>query len=616
MAVVALPAFATPAATVAAPVTAPAAPGTAATAVLEDGGLNLADSVSVLEDPSQRMSLADVERAARAGRFARTEHDGDDLNFGYRTSALWLQFTITTEQPRLLEVGFPGLDDVRLYAPTAGGGYVETATGDRAPLSSRPILHRHFVFPIAATGGVPATYYMRIASAGTLTVPLTLWSERALALHDRTTYAALALYFGCLLALATYNLLLYFTLRERSYLTYVAFTLSMAIGQASLVGLGNEFVWGRFVGWGDAALPVGFALAGVFGLWFTRDLLALAKVSPTLDRILLVHIAAFAVAVALAGASYRYAALLTSVAGATGAVAAIAAGVVAAIHRQSTARFYLWAWTLMLLGVATLALRNLGLLPTNTFTIYALLFASVVEALLLSFALAYRIVLLTADRERLQREALATARGAEQALETTVAWRTRELALANAELESTLATLERVAATDRLTGAWNRRWFETAAHAEIERATRHATPLSLLLVDLDHFKAVNDRLGHAGGDETLVGVSDLIAENIRGSDSLTRWGGEEFVVLLPQTDLAGASTLAEKLRGLIQHARLPATCPVTASVGVAQYRAGQRLEDFIGAADAALYRAKARGRNCVEAATPAPHLQLATGSGA
>ncbi len=246
----------------------------------------------------------------------------------------------------------------------------------------------------------------------------------------------------------------------------------------------------------------------------------------------------------------------------------------------------------MLVGVATLALRNLGLLPTNTFTIYALLCASAAEAILLSFALAHRIVLLTADRERLQREALVTARRAEQELEATVAWRTRELALANAELENTLATLERVAATDRLTGAWNRRWFETAAQGEIERASRHAMPLSLLLFDVDHFKAVNDRLGHAGGDEALVALADLVAENIRGSDSLTRWGGEEFVVLVPQTELAGATALAGKAVRASSARRIPVRV-WSASVGVAQYRPGQRLEDFIGAADAALYRAKA-----------------------
>ncbi len=207
---------------------------------------------------------------------------------------------------------------MRLFTPVGDGRYVETATGDRAPLSTRPIAHRHFVFPVAPTDGKPATYYLRVASEGTLTIPLTLWSERALALHDRTTYAALALYFGCLIALAAYNLLLYFTLRERSYLTYVAFAIAMAIGQASLVGLGNEFVWGRFIAWGDAALPIGFALAGVFGLWFTRDLLEIPAVSRLLDRIIVAHMAAFALAVALAPFSYRTSALLTSMAGATG----------------------------------------------------------------------------------------------------------------------------------------------------------------------------------------------------------------------------------------------------------------------------------------------------------
>ena len=567
--------------------------------------LNLAGNTEVLEDPAGTLTLADVRAPAVSARFRPAHAVGDDLNFGYRRGAVWLRFTLVASEPsrRLLEVAFPSLDDVRFYAPEAGGEYAETVTGDLQPFSSRPVDHRHFVFPVSVAAGESAPYYLRVASEGSLTVPLALWPTAAFAAHDRSSYSGLSLYFGALLALALYNLLLFVSLRDSSYLTYVAFTLSMAIGQASLAGLGNEFIWREQVAWGNVALPVGFALTGFFGALFTRQLLDTRHVSRLIDRLVTGHMAVFAFAVALVVVSYRYAALVTTLAGASFTLVAVAAGVVSLRRGHAGARFYLIAWTLLLAGSFTLALRNLGWLPTNTFTIYAMLAGSALEALLLSLALGYRIVVLKADRERLQTEALASARRAEHQLETTVAWRTRELALANEKLESAMATLERVAATDRLTGAWNRRWFESAAEIEVDRAVRHEAKLSLILIDIDRFKTINDRLGHAMGDRVLSTVSDLITENIRSSDSLTRWGGEEFLVLAPETDLAGAALLAEKLRALVDRAAFPPQHPVTISAGVAQFRAGQRLEDFIAEADAAMYRAKERGRNRVETAS-------------
>jgi diguanylate cyclase (GGDEF)-like protein len=567
--------------------------------------LNLAGNMEVLEDPSGALTLDDVRGPAFAARFEPAHAVGDDLNFGYRRSAIWLRFSLTASQPsqRLLELAFPSLDDVRFFAPLNGGGYAQTETGDTRPFSSRPVEHRHFVFPISVEAGKSAPFYLRVASEGSLTVPLTLWPQAAFDAQDRRSYSGLSLYFGMLLALALYNLLLFFSLRDKSYLTYVAFTLSMAIGQASLAGLGNEFVWREHIAWGNAALPVGFALTGFFGALFTRQLLDTPHVSRLIDRMLIGHMAVFGLAIALVVVSYRYCALITTLSGASFTVTAVTAGVISLRRGYAGARFYLIAWTLLLIGTFVLALRNLGWLPTNTFTIYAMLVGSALEALLLSLALGYRIVVLKADRERLQSEALANARRAEQELETTVAWRTRELALTNEKLESAMATLERVAATDRLTGAWNRRWFEHAAEIEVDRAMRHETKLSLILIDIDRFKAINDRLGHAMGDRVLSTVSDLITENIRSSDSLTRWGGEEFLVLAPETDLAGAALLAEKLRALIERAAFPPQSPVTISAGVAQFRAGQRLEDFIADADTAMYRAKERGRNRVEAAS-------------
>jgi len=169
--------------------------------------------------------------------------------------------------------------------------------------------------------------------------------------------------------------------------------------------------------------------------------------------------------------------------------------------------------------------------------------------------------------------------------------------LANTELRAALNELESVAGTDRLTGAWNRRRFEEGAATLMALATRSRDPLSLVMFDLDHFKRVNDAFGHATGDQVLAGVSAVVRDQLRASDFLARWGGEEFVILAPGTGILGAHALAEKIREAVEAAVFPKVHQVTLSLGVAEYLAGEFLDTWVQRADQAMYRAKNSGRN-------------------
>ncbi len=167
---------------------------------------------------------------------------------------------------------------------------------------------------------------------------------------------------------------------------------------------------------------------------------------------------------------------------------------------------------------------------------------------------------------------------------------------------------QRLAAMDGLTGLLNRRAFLEIIARERSRSDRHAFPLSLLLLDVDHFKKVNDTRGHAAGDAVLKGVARALTASARTSDVIARWGGEEFVVGLTQTGGAGARIAAERIRRAIAEASY--ACPegdplrVTASIGVASAEAPWSVEALIAAADAAMYAAKGRGRNRVEVGAP------------
>jgi diguanylate cyclase (GGDEF)-like protein/hemerythrin-like metal-binding protein len=171
----------------------------------------------------------------------------------------------------------------------------------------------------------------------------------------------------------------------------------------------------------------------------------------------------------------------------------------------------------------------------------------------------------------------------------------------HAELLRALEQMERLAYTDRLTGAWNRRHLEDAALLEMSRAERHGHPVALLVIDIDHFKAINDHFGHAVGDYVLVELVRCIRSNIRRNDTVTRWGGEEFIVLAPDTPLHEAERLAQKLCDHVAAAQLSSARQVTISIGVAEYQSGEGLDHWLSRADRAMYRAKAAGRNRVVA---------------
>ncbi|HEY1397060.1 GGDEF domain-containing protein [Roseateles sp.] len=161
---------------------------------------------------------------------------------------------------------------------------------------------------------------------------------------------------------------------------------------------------------------------------------------------------------------------------------------------------------------------------------------------------------------------------------------------------------ELLATRDALTGALTRRAVLQAGGEEFDRWQRYGQPLSLLLLDIDHFKLVNDRHGHQAGDRVLAGAVAVMREQLRVTDRLGRYGGEEFVILLPSTDAASARASAERVRiALASHVPEPGIPPCTASLGVAWAQAGDAgLDALLARADEALYRAKASGRNRVD----------------
>lgn len=200
------------------------------------------------------------------------------------------------------------------------------------------------------------------------------------------------------------------------------------------------------------------------------------------------------------------------------------------------------------------------------------------------------------------------------AITASMAEKQRDLVRTKKELERREAELSQLAITDPLTGLYNRRHLTQRLDEEIERSKRMGTPLSVVITDIDRFKQFNDTWGHLCGDRCLEGIAQILNANSRRYDTVARFGGEEFVLVLPGSDVPAAVERAEDLRETIAAAPIPdVDDKVTASFGVAKYTGGT-AEELLGEADAALYRAKNAGRNRVEVAGESDEPRTPTGN--
>ena len=575
---------------------------------------HVAPFLQYLEDPQRTLTITEVAAPAAAARFHPVKVSGiEDVNFGYSHSAYWLALPLKLAAAApaewLLEIGYPSLDRVEVYTRRADGSFAMQTAGDLQPFSERPFPHRNLVFPLQLVPGAAQTVYLRVTSQGNLTIPATLWQRDALYRHDQYAYAGLSIYYGMLLALGLYNLLLFLAIGDRAFLAYVGFVACMAVGQASMNGFGNQFAWPEWPAWGNVALPSGMSATGLFGTVFTRLFLNTRRTAPKFDRVLLALIALFAFsALSPLFASYQFAAIMTSIVGIAASALITASGVYCLRRGHPGARWFLLAWALLLIGVAVLAMRNLNWLPTNTFTLYSMQIGSALEMLLLSFALADRINVMRREKDLATQEALDAKqamvnalRHSEQVLESRVANRTRDLEDANARLRQKERELEYMARHDMLTGLANRMLLDDRLEQAIARARRGSRGTAVMVIDLDEFKAVNDNYGHATGDELLKNVADRLKQAVRESDTVARTGGDEFVIVIESLHEAKeAIRIADKL--LLEAAKPlglePGPARVNLSIGIAFYpQDGADGEALLKRADQAMYAAKSAGKN-------------------
>ncbi len=565
----------------------------------EGKGINLNSSINYLEDPNSDLQLENV----MTNQSNWSPNNEKTFNKSYNESSWWLKIDIdnptTHAQSRLLEISYPVLDYIDVYVVSGGELLQQHTLGDKYPYNQRLFDHRYFIIPLEWEPRQQLTVYLKVKSSSAIQVPLTLWEERSFFSFDTTRTLLQGLFFGTMLVIAAYNLLIYSVLGERTYLSYVGYVLCMPLFLASLGGHSFRYLWPTYTEWNDQSIIVFLSGVVIFGAAFTRSFLKVGLYSVWLDRTLYVFwLGSIALAISAFFIPYHYNIIALIIWAAAACVTAVVCGCVCWYKGQITAKYYTIAWTSMLSGGIILALNKASILPSNLFTEYGTHIGSALEVVLLSFALAERINAERRMRYEAQEHALIATRKANEELETRVHERT-------CELESLTKQLRDLSNTDQLTGLHNRRHLDAVLIEEWERGKRYQHPMAVILMDIDHFKSVNDTHGHAVGDDCLQQVAKRIHQGLRWpTDFASRYGGEEFCIILPETDIQGAVSVAERIRTLIEKEPIETRTgplPITISAGVHSVIPSNNNspQAVLEQADMALYRAKQDGRNRV-----------------
>lgn len=557
------------------------------------------------EDTTQSLDIDQIRAAGLDWQPSRSEV----FNQGYSNSAWWLRLRIANPLPqtqqRLIELSYAVLDQLDVFVLDGEVPVKVYALGDKLPFTQRLLQHRFFLVPLEWQPGQTLDIYLRVRTSSAVQAPLTLWQRDAFNEFDSTRTLLHGLFFGTMLVIAVYNLLVYSVLREPTYLLYVGYVLCMPAFLGSLDGHAFRYLWPAATHWNDQAIIVFLSGVVFFSCAFTRRFLTLDIVQPHFNQVLkvisvvsvIMMLGAFFIPYHLAIRALIPLASFTC-------IVAFCAGIHGWYHHRITAKYYTIAWGFMLSGGLILALNKFHLIPANVFTEYATHIGSALEVVMLSFALAERINVERRLRFAAQQQALDTTQRMNEELEGRVQARTHEL-------ESLMQRLRDLSNTDPLTGLHNRRFMDDALREEWERSLRYQHSLAVVLLDIDHFKQVNDMHGHQVGDECLLEVALRIQQGLRWpADQAARFGGEEFCIVLPETDVTGAMNVAERVRQLIDDQLVDTSIGalrITASAGVSALvpNSDNSISILLKQADNALYQAKRGGRNRVQVFPPA-----------
>lgn len=518
------------------------------------------------EAPAQPpLTLAQAQHLYRQGQFRPGQ--APVLSFGLGARPVWVRLAVRNPGLQAMSfrigIGPSWLDRVSVDVVQQDRVQQSWSGGDAMPGALGVLPGLDMGWRTNLPPGESALW-VRVQSLDPMQIALHLRTEAQLALAQTTRHYAYGALYGFLLALAAYNLALFAGLRHLRYLFYSLYLLCFIVANLSYTGHGFAWFWPQQPDVQRYAILAFMVFYGVMGFMFASRFLGLSKLMPRVQRGLQIYsvVAMLGMGLCVLTDSHLAAVYLAFGFVSTFSVLMLALGAYSMYAGLVASRYFFAAMLAGLVGSALTTLAVSGVIAFTPFNFHAVEFGLVLEATLLALALAQQFRL--DQTQRLQAEFMAQH--------------------------------------DALTSLYNRRAFFELGRSSWALAQRSGRALSVMMLDIDHFKAINDQFGHGMGDRVLVEISRTLANGCRAGDVLARWGGEEFIILLPETTLDDARQLAERIRQQVADSTAQVQqlhISFTVSIGVAQYGTESNLDALIDRADAHLYQAKRNGRNQV-----------------
>lgn len=547
------------------------------------------------------------------------------VNLGMLNDTQWFRFTIDshgeTQARSLLEVAYPLLDNIEVayFAKNESQPLAVYQGGDSLPFDSWVIKYPSMLFPVPATEE-PLHVLLKVQTNGSIKVPIRVWEKIAFIEYSSGLTLLMGCFFGFLLAVGLSNFFFFLTTHSNVFLSYTCYVFSLTLALSAMNGHAYAYIWPNWVWFEHRAVAVFANAAIMFAMIFSRQILDIPQYSARLDTIMKWGSILFGVNVLISFIlPYGYLIKAFLVLLCLVVMFIFTSGVWLSLKGHIAARYYSFAWGIILVSGFAASMDNLGIwvlpMPSN----YLLMLGATVETILLAFVIAIsysqhkaavnashqRALIQEKDALAAREDLLALQKQHQDDLEYKVQERTLELEIALRELSEANQELETLNSIDSLTGIKNRRQFDKRLLAESRRSRREQTPLSLAMVDVDHFKAINDTYGHTAGDECIRHVANQLKVMLRrSSDDVCRYGGEEFGIILPNTDAEGALQVLESMRVKVESTPVVVDGKVismTISAGVASTVIAYEEHELklLKFADAQLYKAKQQGRNRV-----------------
>ncbi|MCE5283186.1 MAG: sensor domain-containing diguanylate cyclase [Deltaproteobacteria bacterium] len=533
----------------------------------------LGPHLQIYEDVSRTLSLEQVQAPEVREKFIPNPDAGAEIHFGYSRSAYWMKFSLANDgqggDAWLLHLANPLVDEADLYWKGLKGPVRVVRTGDRKPFSERPLVHRDFVFPLDLPPGETREFFLRIQTDGPVSLPLTILSREAFQISEQHALLLMGGYYGLALSMAVLSLWLFFSIRDRVCLFFMLWILPTVAVQATMSGIAYQYFWPGSPWWERKAMPFAMGLAVVGMTLFALEFMKRSTPHRFLCRALKgCGAAGFLFMLGVFLTPNPLALKLMSALSQVSIVVVLLTAAMGWLSGFRPSRLFTVGWVVLLLGTFVGIGRSWGWLPVDFWTLYGNQVGSAAAIVLLSFSLTERVRAI--DRERI------TLRDGRQ-------------------------VYRRLAITDGLTGLYNRGFLDESLPRETARAKESGHDLSLLFLEVDNFKSFNDAYSQSMGDVVLQRLSEVIRENIREADSPFRYGDEEFIVLLPGTNLAGGFHVAERIRlyfqSIVFRSEGDKSVISSVSVGLTSYKPGETPSDLLTRVDKALHQAKQEGRN-------------------